>query len=149
MLENLKEQKIWFCWKLEKREEKLTKIPYSALNGRKTGTDEKFRFTWTDFNTASDICKKNGYSGVGFKIPEDMFFLDIDHVPADSPIVNETDERLGTYAEISQSGNGVHFYGYINIDKLPISKDNGKIRLDKRSFLIYILGQKECFGTQF
>ena len=24
-----------------------------------------------------------------------------------------------------------------------------KIRLDKRSFLIYILGQKECFGTQF
>lgn len=134
MLENLKEQKIWFCWKLEKREEKLTKIPYSALNGRKTGTDEKFRSTWTDFNTASDICQKNGYSGVGFKIPEDMFFLDIDHVPADSPIVQETNDRLGTYAETSQSGNGVHFYGYINIDKLPISKDNGKIRLDKKYY---------------
>ena len=71
MLDQLKAQKRWFCWKLETRpgQDKPTKVPYSAISGKKTGTDAKFSDTWTDFESASKVCAERGYSGVGFKIP--------------------------------------------------------------------------------
>ncbi|MBO4393335.1 MAG: hypothetical protein J5800_03240, partial [Spirochaetales bacterium] len=122
MLEKLKAEKRWFCWKLETRpgQDKPTKVPYSAKTGRKTGTDAKFSDTWTDFDSASKVCAERGYSGVGFKIPEDMFFLDIDHTTPDDPRVSRMKDLLNTYAEYSQSGAGVHFYGYVNSSKIPV-----------------------------
>ena len=90
MLEKLKAQKRWFCWKLETRQgqDKHTKVPYSAISGRKTGTDAKFSDTWTDYESARKSCAEHGYSGVGFRIPEDMFFLDIDHTMMFSILVD-------------------------------------------------------------
>ena len=41
-----------------------------------------------------------------------MFFLDIDHTTVDDPRVSRINVLLNTYAELSQSGAGVHFYGY-------------------------------------
>jgi len=122
MLEKLKAQKRWFCWKLETRQgqDKPTKVPYSAISGRKTGTDAKFSDTWTDYESARKSCTEHGYSGVGFRIPEDMFFLDIDHTTADDPRVKRIKGLLNTYAEYSQSGAGVHFYGYIDSSRIPV-----------------------------
>ena len=122
MLEKLKAEKRWFCWKIETRDgqDKPTKVPYSAISGRKTGTDAKFSNTWTDFDSASKVCAERGYSGVGFKIPEDMFFLDIDHTTPDDPRISRMKDLLNTYAEYSQSGAGVHFYGYVNSSRIPV-----------------------------
>lgn len=122
MLDQLKAQKRWFCWKLETRpgQDKPTKVPYSAISGKKTGTDAKFSDTWTDFASASKVCAERGYSGVGFKIPKDMFFLDIDHTTEDDPRVSRVKGLLNTYAEYSQSGAGVHFYGYIDYARIPV-----------------------------
>ena len=122
MLEKLKAEKRWFCWKLETRpgQDKPTKVPYSAKSGRKTGTDAKFAGTWTDFSYAKKVCAERGYSGVGFKIPENMFFLDIDHITDDDPRVSRMKGILKTYAEYSQSGRGVHFYGYIDSPRIPV-----------------------------
>lgn len=122
MLETLKAQKRWFCWKLETRpgQDKPTKVPYSAISGRKIGTDAKFSDTWTDYASARKSCVEHGYSGVGFRIPEDMFFLDIDHTTADNLRVSRIKGLLNTYAELSQSGAGVHFYGYIDSSRIPV-----------------------------
>ena len=122
MLDQLKAQKRWFCWKLETRpgQDKPTKVPYSAISGKKTGTDAKFSDTWTDYEAANKACAEHGYSGVDFKIPEDMFFLDIDHTTADDPRVSRIKGLLNTYAELSQSGAGVHFYGYIDSSRIPV-----------------------------
>ncbi len=122
MLESLKAQKRWFCWNLEtpNGQDRPTKVPYSAISGRKTGTDAKFSGTWTDYESALRICTEKGYSGVGFKIPDEMFFLDIDHITEDDPRVGKMKETLDTYAEFSQSGQGVHFYGYVDPSRIPV-----------------------------
>lgn len=122
MLETLKAQKRWFCWKLETRQEqdKSTKVPYSAISGRKTGTDAKFSDAWTDFDSVTIVRAEHGYSGVGFRIPENMFFLDIDHTTIDDPRVSRIKVLLNTYAEFSQSGADVHFYGNKDSSRIPV-----------------------------
>ncbi len=130
-LEKLRKQNVWFCWKSEKRKdsEKPTKVPYSALTGRRTGTTSDFSSTWTDYETASRVCKENGYNGIGFRLPEGMFLLDLDHISENNELFEIIRLRLNTYAEKSQSGNGVHFYGLVDINRIPSVTENGKIKL--------------------
>ena len=136
MLENLKAEKRWFCWKLETVAGRQTKVPYSAHTGKHTGTSENYRSSWTDFNEATRVCVEKGFSGVGFKIPENMFFLDIDHISPEDPFVESIATLLGTYAEKSQSGNGVHFYGYVDNDRLPTVFDekDKRLKLDQKYY---------------
>lgn len=63
---------------------------------------------------------ESGVVGVGFIVPEGYFFLDVDHQKKDSPLVQELMSALPTYAEVSPSGNSIHFYGKCDLSKLPI-----------------------------
>ena len=78
---------------------------------------------WSDFETAVKADRANGYDGVGFVFTEDDPYvgIDVDHLypPADEPCTQESAEvfkklwpwlrRFKTYAEFSQSGEGLHF----------------------------------------
>ncbi len=128
----LKSLKIWVLWRLtENKDGKTTKIPYAASGGA-TGTDEKYRHTWVTYEEAVAAAKERGASGVGFVIPEGWFCLDIDHVKPDDSFVKNYVSRFCSYTEISQSKNGVHIYGKVDLSKLPVCVDqSGKRKLDR------------------
>ena len=106
-MHELKAQPIWFCWNYETRKGKRTKVPISA-HGTPTGTNAPYAHTWVTYDEAAKAATERGYNGVGFRIPEDCFFLDIDHRDAGDPYVEQMLARFDSYAERSVSGNGIH-----------------------------------------
>ena len=130
-MEELKAQKIWVCWQYAVVKGKRTKKPVSA-HGTSVGTDEKYRHAWVTYDEALSAAKEKGYDGVGFIIPEGYVFLDIDHRALEDDFVQVRLRRFNTYTERSVSGEGFHFYGKCDMDKLPIVLDKkGERKLDK------------------
>ena len=104
----------WILWKLEGQTEgKPKKVPYTT-NGFQAKTND--RTTWTSFDESFEIYRMNSdtYSGLGFVFTEaDPFIgIDYDHVIDSMGIIDP--EIMGeiniwnSYAEISQSGTGIH-----------------------------------------
>ena len=128
-LDELKEQKIWFLWNYALgKNGKKTKVPMSA-NGGITGTSDNYSNTWTDYDSAIAAKEKHGVAGIGFKIPDNMYFLDIDGRPLEDSFIQLLLERHDTYAETSPSGNGIHILGICDNDRLPLIKDETKGRI--------------------
>lgn len=114
--EELKEYDQWSLWKLEPRNERLTKVPYT-VDGHyaKVNNPE----TWTSFDKALEAYQNNPgtYSGLGFVLTENDPFtcIDFDHVY--NPITEEWNQqalgeikKLNSYTEFSPSGTGVHVF---------------------------------------
>ncbi|MGT2866533.1 phage/plasmid primase, P4 family [Streptococcus fryi] len=106
-MKDLKSQTIWHNWKLVEKDGRKNKMPIY----RKPMTYEQA------------LAKARFYDGVGFVVPAGYFFLDIDHRTLEDEVVIDLLARLDTYAEHSQSGNGVHLYGKVNEAFLPIEGD--------------------------
>ncbi len=121
----------WLVWRLEenKNSNKPLKVPY-YVNGRRrhgvNGSPEDIR-DLTDFESAKQYAKENGFTGVGFAfLPEfGVTGLDFDNCVTDGvidPLVEKV--TLGTYTEISPSGNGVHAWVNGNLgDRKSPTKD--------------------------
>ncbi len=134
-MDELKSQKIWLCWNYETRKGKRTKVPISA-SGAATGTNSEYAHTWVTYDEAFKAAEERGYNGVGFKIPQGYFFLDIDHKELSDPFVQLMLERFNSYAEYSVSGGGIHIYGKCDINQVPTYLDkDGKLRLDKAFYM--------------
>ena len=141
-MQELKSKPVWLLWKLTDNK----KRPISAITGHETGSSQAHAHEWTTYSNAAEkmsrVEAKKGKEGSkcgsqrgsqrsqrgtkrgsGFIIPEGYFFLDVDHQEADSPLVRELMLLLPTYCEVSPSGNGVHFYGKCDINRLPITTD--------------------------
>ena len=74
--------------------------------------------------------------GVGFKIPDGYFFLDVDHRDLDDPLVQKLLTRFDSYAERSVSGGGIHIYGHCVTSLIPTSTDaNGRVKLDRAYYM--------------
>jgi putative DNA primase/helicase len=111
--QNIRDLRQWLCWRIEERDGKPTKVPYSPLTGEKaSSTDPK---TWADYSEAVKAHKELGYHGIGFVFtPED----DLCGVDLDGCLDSQTGEierwaqeivgELDSYTEISPSGTGVH-----------------------------------------
>lgn len=134
-MQELKGKKIWICWNRKEEDGRITKVPCSAAGGT-TGTNEKYRDTWVTYEEAVAAAEQKHFSGVGFIIPEGWFFLDIDNKAIDDPWVKERLDRFNTYAEYSQSGNGIHAYGKCDIEKLPTREISGKLKIDDHYYYI-------------
>jgi P4 family phage/plasmid primase-like protien len=125
-MDGLKAMKIWFLWNYTPgKNGKITKVPFSVYGG-KTGTTEDYEDTWATYEEAVAAKEKSGVSGIGFKIPEEFYFLDIDHRDLNDSFVQELLNRHQTYAEKSPSGNGIHILGTCDAAKLPIVYDERK-----------------------
>lgn len=100
-----------FClWKYEEREGKRTKVPYSPNGGRASSNKAH---TFSDFKRAESVLRRRPgrYDGLGIGMFDDLVGIDIDHCVKDghlSPLVQDIVERIGSYAEFSPSGEGVH-----------------------------------------
>ena len=107
----LKSMQNWCAWKLEQRKGKPTKVPYQVNGIRASSTD---RNTWTSFEAISELLSTDSqYNGHGFMVSDDIVFIDVDHCISDDGIIDQRGADILSafplsYAEISQSGNGLH-----------------------------------------
>lgn len=129
-IDELKNRKVWMLWKKQERSGKTSKMPFSAA-GKACGTNETYRDTWVSYEAAAQAVKAQKADGVGFKIPNGMFFLDIDHLDLNDPMVNALVERFDSYTEYSVSGTGIHVYGLCDtsaMEEIVVDKE-GKQKL--------------------
>lgn len=110
----LKELDRWCCYQIVERAGKETKLPVDANTGELAKSNDES--TWAGFQAALDA--STNYDGIGFFFKDPYIGIDIDDVKADidnylnddhkDNIVSEFIDMMGSYAEISPSGNGVH-----------------------------------------
>ena len=135
-LEELKQERLWANWKACMKDGKKTKVPIAAEGGR-TGSDEGHAHTWVTFEEALAAVPDNLANGVNFKVPEWMYFLDIDGRAMEDPLVQTLLMRFNSYAEVSPSGEGFHILGYCDPEKLPLVYEETACRykLDKAFYM--------------
>lgn len=109
----LKMRPQWVGWNLETRENgKTTKVPINAQTGTKASTTNPA--TWTSFARALAFLNPGHVDGLGYVFAEDDPYIGIDLDGVISPDgyltehARRTIDALGSYAEISPSGSGVH-----------------------------------------
>ena len=131
-MKTLKEKPLWLLWKKQARNGRAAKVPFSAKGGS-SGTNDEYSHTWVTYQEAELAAAKKNADGVGFKIPNGVFFLDIDHKNVDDPMVKEILDLFNSYTEYSVSGDGIHVYGLCDFSKLPTYEDpkDHRVKLDK------------------
>ena len=95
----MKALRQWVCWA-------GTKLPKNPQTGGNAMSNNPA--TWGTFQDALDAVERYGLSGVGFMFAPPYFGVDLDKCIEDTDFVDEFVETLGSYAEYSKSGNGVH-----------------------------------------
>jgi len=126
--EELRQRRHWVVWKLEERDGKPTKVPYIAGgSGKASSTDS---LTWRSFEEAVRALETGRYDGLGFVFSSGDPFAGVDLDDCRDPETGELEEwaakiveAFGSYAEVSQSGTGVHI---IVMGKAP-NKKRGKV----------------------
>ena len=126
--EELRQRRQWVVWKLEERGGKPTKVPYIAGgSGKASSTDS---LTWRSFEEAVQALETGRYNGIGFVFSSGDPFAGVDLDDCRDPETGELEEwaakiveAFGSYAEVSQSGTGVHI---IVMGKAP-NKKRGKV----------------------
>jgi putative DNA primase/helicase len=111
--QNIRDLRQWLCWRIEERDGKLTKVPYSPLTGEKASTTNPE--TWVGYSLAVEAYREHGYGGIGVVFSEDDPFCGVDLDGCLNPEAGEIEgwareiiEELDSYTEISPSGKGVH-----------------------------------------
>jgi putative DNA primase/helicase len=111
--QNIRDLRQWLCWRIEERDGKLTKVPYSPLTGEKASTSNPE--TWVGYSLAVEAYREHGYGGIGLVFSEDDPFCGVDLDGCLNPEAGEIEgwareiiEELDSYTEISPSGKGVH-----------------------------------------
>lgn len=107
----LKGYNQWIVWKLEYKDGRQTKIPYSAHSGYQASVTNPNH--WSTFNQAQDVLDGGLYSGLGFVLSENdpFVFIDLDDAGEDTQLQAmhaKIIEHFKSYAERSPSGKGTH-----------------------------------------
>ena len=114
--ERLAERPQWVCWRLEERDEKLTKVAYTPGTVRRASSTDLM--TWRTFSEALAAYEAGEppYDGIGFVFCSADPFAGIDlddcRDPESGEIAPWAQEIIDSvqegYVEISPSGTGIH-----------------------------------------
>ena len=96
----LRETKQWVCWVRD------DKVPRNPLTGGFAKANDPS--TWGTLSQAVEACEKYGFAGVGFEFAPPYFGVDLDHCMDNQDLCREFVDGLGSYAEYSRSGDGLH-----------------------------------------
>ena len=104
---SLRETGLFCCWKYEKRNGRLTKVPYTPGTDDKASTKDPATFA-----PLSEALEAVGdYDGIGVGVFGDLGAIDIDHCISDNGELSEMAvdimETMQAYTEYSPSGKGV------------------------------------------
>lgn len=97
--DELKRTKQWVCW----AGSKLPKNPYTGGNAMSNNPS-----TWGTFDDAVCAIERFHLDGIGFMFAPPYFGVDLDKCIDNEDFVDEFVNTLGSYAEYSKSGNGIH-----------------------------------------
>jgi AAA domain len=138
----LKELPNWVVWKKEKRNGKLTKVPYDAKKPE-AGLFAKSNdaTTWSSFDAAfkaADPLSGNDFDGVGFMLHgTNLVGIDFDGVVDDGVpepyVLNLISQLSGAYCEITPSLTGLRVF--VECDSLPVG--NRKFSAKKKGIEKY------------
>jgi putative DNA primase/helicase len=125
----LKNERIWCTWRYETRDGKETKVPYRDL-ARKSDPSDPAAWTTLDAALANLANPNSTMSGIGCFASDGRVWTDLDDCVHDGfiePWALEVVNKLGTYAEFSPSGKGIHCYsiGLIQTTNKTGNKING------------------------
>lgn len=114
-----------FCvWAYRTRDGKRTKIPYDPSTGRKARSNDPNTFASFQEAKAALDRRSGDYSGLGIGMFGDLIGVDIDHCINEagelSLLAREVMDKLGSYAERSPGGDGVHIL--CRVRDLPYTK---------------------------
>lgn len=100
----------WVCWRAVPDPKSHSGVSKRPVNPRTGGNAQSNNpETWADFDTACNAAQSRGLAGIGFMFSNTPFFgVDIDDRPLDAPEVQEILTGIPSYAELSQSGHGIH-----------------------------------------
>jgi hypothetical protein len=138
----LKNHPNWVLWKLEVRDGKPTKIPYTLAGERADSTNPD---TWSGFPKAKWAFERgtNKVSGIGFVLSSDTRVIGIDWDHVKNSDTGEWDKEAleeiklcGSYAEVSQSGTGAHVLVKGRIPSGGRRKDNIEMYSKDRFFVV-------------
>ena len=146
--QEMKDIPQWILWKLEKRGENLTKVPYH-VNGKKADTTKSE--SWTTYERVFTAYESSIYAGLGFVLTKEtgLVAIYLDHVlhnsissvegstskEWDNGILSEIQD-FNSYAEFSQSGGGVHIFCKGTMPKAGRKKGNHEMYCDNRFFAV-------------
>lgn len=111
--ESMQKARRWVMWRyeLDEKREKLTKIPYQA-NAPERKASSTNASTWVDYHTAIQALDTGKFDGIGFCLGWDddinKNWIGIDWDDQHPDTIMEEILSLGSYAELSPSGNGAH-----------------------------------------
>jgi hypothetical protein len=130
--QNIRDLRQWLCWRIEERDGKPTKVPYSPLTDEKaSSTDPE---TWASYSEAEEAYREHGYGGIGLVFSKDDPFCGVDLDGFLNPETGEIEEwakelieHLDSYTELSPSGTGVHVLVIANLP--PGGRHKGKVEV--------------------
>lgn len=131
----------WMRYRLVPRGDKVTKVP-TQLNGRPAkSTDAR---TWASYAEAR--ASKVG-AGLGFALGDGVGCIDLDDAIVDGVVQpwaqSILDRAPATFVEVSQSGNGLHVFGYLPEGRGRNLRSDGKtIELYSSGRFIAVTGRK-------
>lgn len=147
----LKSLKNWVCWQAvpdAKSHSGISKIPINPNTRGKAKSNDSD--TWADFDTAVRIAQD--YAGIGFMFSDsDYFGVDLDDCKDDieaykngekAGFIGEFVESLRSYAELSQSGNGIHIICKGELP--PNGRRHGKVEMYESGRFFVMTGN--CFS---
>lgn len=94
----------WVAW----NDANGRKVPKAVGGGNAKSNDPS---TWGTLGEAIDEAERNGYTGVGIELDNGLVGIDLDGCVHDGriePWAQEMIDEVGSYAEMSPSGTGVH-----------------------------------------
>jgi len=101
----------WVSWKLDTRNGKQTKIPYSINGSMASSTDVA---TWS---TYKEVKAHSDNVGIVFTPEKNLLGIDIDKVMENGNIIHDDKEKIkkfisecNSYCEVSPSGTGFHLF---------------------------------------
>jgi putative DNA primase/helicase len=153
--EGLTERPQWVCWRLETRDDKPTKVPYTPYTDfRASSTD---LMDWKTFEEAVDAYRASvsdssfarPYSGIGFVFSSaDPFVgIDLDHcrdpeTGATQPWAQKIISRVQEgYIEVSPSGTGIHIIVEGTVRSSAGGMRRGPIEMYSRGRFFTITGE--------
>jgi putative DNA primase/helicase len=101
----------WVMWRWEADAQgNWKKPPFNAGTGSRASHSDST--SWSSFDAAKAAYESGRYAGIGFVLTSGIVVMDIDHcIDADGkmdPKAQAVLDFLGTYAEVSPSGTGIH-----------------------------------------
>lgn len=144
----LRESGLFCCWRYERRDGKLTKVPHNPRSGGRAQSTNPA--TFAPLPVALKSLERGKYSGIGVGVFGTLGAIDIDHCISDtgelSELASDVMAVIQGYTETSPSGKGLRILFNVP-EKFRYDKARYFINNQRAGLEVYISGVTHKFVT--